>query len=313
MSDNEKDTLAEDSQAFAENLDKILNEPLITKSAELSQQEVEQTKEEGAPAPSRRELLETSAKEKGWKPLKEYEEDGGDPLNWKDAGAFIKDGELIENVRNGRRKVDELEKKFSEMYSIMERSKQAEIEKTKKYYEAELARAEAEFNVKAIKENTAALARIEVEESSNKKQATQPSVTVDEKAARDFFERNKSWYNDDNPLMVTAVQMFNDQLVREQQVTGKPMSSQQVAEKIEEKIKKEFPHKFENQERSKPAKVLPPTGSPVHEKKSDLDLKSLVGKLTAHQKEVAMSACRLIDGYSIEQYAKDLYNLGELK
>ena len=199
------------------------------------------------------------------------------------------------------------------MHSLMERSKQVEIEKTKKHYEAELARAEAEFNVKAIKENTAALARMERDEINVKTAPSQPTVYVDEQAAKEFFEKNKFWYNDDNPIMVTAVQMFNDQLVKEQQITGKTLSVQQVAEKIEEKIRKEFPHKFENQERSKPAKVAPPTGSPVHEKKGGNDYSKLKSSLTAHQLELLNSAKRLIPDYTDKEYIDALIETGELK
>ena len=122
-----------------------------------------------------------------------------------------------------------------------------------------------------------------VEEPWNNQQQAQPQARPDPKA-QDWAEDNK-WFGADKAMTYTAMS-FHDELVNE----GFDASSEEYYTEIDRRIRKEFPHKFEDQ--SKPRqKVASATRTTASGRRTV--------KLTPSQVAIAKKL-----GVPLEEYAK---------
>jgi len=122
-----------------------------------------------------------------------------------------------------------------------------------------------------------------VEEPWNNQQQAQPQTSPDPKA-QDWAEDNK-WFGTDKAMTYTAMS-FHDELINE----GFDASSEEYYTEIDRRIRKEFPHKFEDQ--SKPRqKVASATRTTATGRRTV--------KLTPSQVAIAKKL-----GVPLEEYAK---------
>jgi hypothetical protein len=122
-----------------------------------------------------------------------------------------------------------------------------------------------------------------VEEPWNNQQQAQPQTRPDPKA-QDWAEDNK-WFGADKALTYTAMS-FHDELLNE----GFDASSEEYYTEIDRRIRKEFPHKFEDQSKPK-QKVASATRTTATGRRTV--------KLTPSQVAIAKKL-----GVPLEEYAK---------
>jgi len=122
-----------------------------------------------------------------------------------------------------------------------------------------------------------------VEEPWNNQQQAQPQARPDPKA-QDWAEDNK-WFGADKAMTYTAMS-FHDELVNE----GFDASSEEYYTEIDRRIRKEFPHKFEDQSKPK-QKVASATRTTATGRRTV--------KLTPSQVAIAKKL-----GVPLEEYAK---------
>ena len=122
-----------------------------------------------------------------------------------------------------------------------------------------------------------------VEEPWNNQPQAQPQVRPDPKA-QDWAEDNK-WFGTDKAMTYTAMS-FHDELINE----GFDASSEEYYTEIDRRIRKEFPHKFEDQSKPK-QKVASATRTTATGRRTV--------KLTPSQVAIAKKL-----GVPLEEYAK---------
>lgn len=195
--------------------------------------------------------VEQEAMAQGWRPKEEFE---GDEDRFIDAGEFIRRGELFS-------KIDHQNKELKQLRLAMEQFKAHHAQTDQKAYE----RAVADLK----KQRKEALAEGDVERYDHldnsidqlKEQREQEVVRQAQEAQRQVQQvdpqfttwvNKNTWYTTDS-IMAGAADRFGVELAKQ----GLP--PMEVLQRVEAKIKEEFPHKFSNPNRSKPGAVESPS------------------------------------------------------
>jgi hypothetical protein len=224
-----------------------------TESAEnaVKALEVEPVVTEDAPIKQEPNIEEAYARQKGWRPKDEWDEGKGE---WIDADEFNRRGPLFETigklkdeVRDSKKAVDAL---FEHNKKLAEQAKKAE----------ERGREKA---IKSLEEQRlAAVQDGDLEEFTRIDQEIKDHQTVEDEPAD----------NDDPPEhnidpSIIEWKESNDWFEKDQAMTSYMIATQQhfinqglsipdALKKSTEVVKQEFSHKFENQNKNKPAAVL---------------------------------------------------------
>ncbi len=123
--------------------------------------------------------------------------------------------------------------------------------------------------------------------------------------ALEFKDKHKNWFNYDsteNAEMTKLAIAYEQFLAKE----NPNMPVKEVLVKIEDTLKKIYPHRFENQKQEQPAMVAKSTVSSTSKY-------PLENKLTESQKNLFKAAHRLDPSLKIEEYVKQLELTGRLK
>lgn len=132
-----------------------------------------------------------------------------------------------------------------------------------------------------------------------------------------FEQRNASWYNVNTPenrRMVEAAGLIDKQLAEEAHERGIVLDPKEHLRTIEERIRKNFSHRFENPKKEAPIMV---GRSSTSKELSKTD--SLVARLSAEQRNMGEYFVRSTKTASesnkmtLEKYAAELEKLGRLK
>lgn len=229
--------------------------------------------------------------------------------NKKTPEQFINDGSFFRKIEAQNQKIEQLSsliKNLNNHYTEAEKTARKQA-----YAEAMAARKEAVNNgdseafeladLRAQQLQTQLQDEKQVHSSENPIQ--QADFTKEELA---FYERNKNWFNKDtqeNILMVNEAIAF-DKIEKELHPS---MPEIERLTLVEKKIRRLYPEKFENSKRNDPAMVSSSTVS------SGGQVKSLAGRLNAHQQEIAKQTKRIDPSFNIETYAKQLETMGRLE
>jgi len=218
---------------------------------------------------------ESTAAEMGWVPKDEYR---GDPSKWVDAETFVARGNksgpiLKERNEHLIKEIQELKSQFAEHRKTTEQFKQfqADLQERKAAeYKAQIAelrqqKSEAIRNgdgdavndiddrIDAIKDRT--------------KEVEQPQPEAEQYAPHPDFEAwqtENSWFTSDPKLKAYAVEV-----AKEIRLTDKTSDGRVFFDKVKEAVRKDFPSKFGNPNRSKPSAVEQSGGKSFNGKTMD--------------------------------------------
>lgn len=253
------------------------NEPQIQQEVTSEPQETQQ--------PS----IEDEARAQGWNPEGEFS-----------AEEYVRRGSLFKKIHSQTAQIRELKDTLTKLADHVETSEKAGYER-------------ALLDISARRDNAILSGDLDTVRSLDK----QAEIIKDKQAAPvipqsrqftadeiEFAERNKNWFNDrpENSEMVHSALTFDNYLVQ-----NRPdLDSAGRLKIIEDKLRKLHPDKFTNPKKNLPGSVASSSNS------RDGRSVNLISRLSPQQRAIGEQFQRLVPGYSIEKYAKELEKQGNL-
>lgn len=251
--------------------------------------------------------VEDEARESGWTSKQEWVESGKDPKAWKTADQYVKDGSFF-------KKIDAQKKEIQELKNLMKQQIEHNKKVEKAAYEKALKEVQQEKLQKVSEGDTEGFRLAEQKEEALKEQFTQPTETQQAPELTDevksFVDRNKSWFNmntEENAEMARAADLIDKFIDEQAKQKGKTLTQTEQLSMVEERIKKLYPHRFENPNLKKPSTVAKSTSG------YSGDNKGITAKLTKRQLDYVKQAQRHGLNISVEEYAKQLKLTGDLR
>lgn len=193
--------------------------------------------------------VEVRARAMGWVPKEEWNGEG----KWRDAEEFVDRGELFEKINSQRKALKNLEENQRAFNQHLETVRKAEyrraLEQIRKEKKEALADGDADKLIEAD-EKLLALAKAN--------EVAAPVVQEPQAGPHPDFvawQARNPWYSDSN----RAMKAFAD--VEGVKLAQSGLSPAEVLREIEAQVRREFPEKFTNPNRSKPGAVEASRGS----------------------------------------------------
>lgn len=190
-------------------------------------------------------------KERKYLSKEEWEASGRDPAKWKDPEKFKEHGSFFEKIESQTNYIKSLESKLKKIEQEQKQRKKEELEYHRRNleYKKDLARLNSQVDDYAqADEQLRNLQNFEMEhhEVDEDYQAfQQEAARIDE----EFKEKNRDWYNLDsveNIRMAERAENIAKELF--QYVQGGQMGMHKLVSMVEEQIRKEYPHRFDDDE-----------------------------------------------------------------
>jgi hypothetical protein len=235
--------------------------------------------------------IEQRAQADGWVPKDEWD---GDPEEWRPAKEFIDRGELFKKIDSQNRTIKDIRRTLEEFGKHHSQVAQIEYQRALAALKAQKKEAlsEGEFD-KVINIDE----RIDAVKDAQRVAAYQQPVQIaDVQESNPIFDNwvdRNSWYKTN-----TAMRAYADRLGNEIGGRGN-ISPTDLLVRIEQEIKKEFAHKFNNPNRDKPGSV---EGSSTRGSTSKSDKYAL----TDEERRVGERWVRTIPGFTMEKYVTEL-------
>jgi len=190
--------------------------------------------------------VEQEAREQGWVPKEEF---NGDEHKWVDAGEFLRRGELFKRIDMQNRELKDVKRALNELSKLQADLREVEYKNALKTLREQKKQALEEGDADAV---IAAEERIDlVKEEQNKVRVAEQSAPEESGEEHPEFvewkDRN-SWYVSSAPMKA-----FADALGRDLRAEG--LTPREVLKRVEQEVKKEFPHKFSNPRQNRPNPV----------------------------------------------------------
>lgn len=189
---------------------------------------------------------EQAARAQGWVPKEEFQGQG----KWRDAESFLDRGELFQKIDAQRREVRELRKTQEAFNSHLKTVRDSEYKRALTTLREEkknaLVNGDAD-GVIAADDKLIAL-RSEIDHAA-RTEAVQPQVDPEVPQEFENWKTRNTWYNESN----RAMKAFAD--VEGIKLAQSGMKPAEVLKEIEAQVRREFPEKFTNPNRSKPGAV----------------------------------------------------------
>lgn len=238
---------------------------------------------------------EQEAIEKGWDPT--YKGD-----NFVSAKEFIRVGSMIKRMKSSEKKLEELKDVVKDLSHHLKKADEAALEKARRELREQKLQAVNEGDVDRFNQ-------LEKQESLLVQEPPAQPPEVSE-AAKDFASRNKDWFNTSTPEnheMAMAADTIDKFIGEQLQKQGKTVSVKEHLQMVEDRIKKLYPHRFENPNQQKPSLVSKSTVS------SGAAKTTLASRLTDRQLQMAKQVKQIDPNFNLEEYAKQLDSYGALK
>lgn len=238
--------------------------------------------------------VEDRAREQGWKPKEEYE---GDSSKWVSAETFVAKGELIEKIEALSKELKGQKKANQMLLEHHDKVKKSEFDRAVAFLKSQKKRAYEDGDVDKVIEIDEQLLNVR---DTQKLQAQAVQAQEDEPHPNfvAWTSQNK-WYNQDSDLREEADTIG---LAHSQRYPNK--TPEEVLSYVEKQIKKMYPEKFTNPNRSKPTAVEG-ASAPVSRSTSSFELSD-------DEKRAMMTFVR--SGIMTkEQYISDLKSIKGMK
>ncbi|HEY3526017.1 MAG TPA: hypothetical protein VGK47_07465 [Nitrososphaeraceae archaeon] len=238
--------------------------------------------------------------------------------NKKTPEQYVKDGSYFKKIDKQKHQIDDLSKSLDETKTIIKQMSEESKQLKKAGYEQALrdleAREEAAVregdvdSFKVLKKQREAVEQFQKISETPVKSAedVKPQITPEES---EFIERNKDWCNtesDENKLMYGAASQLCGLVAEEARLKGETIDTKEQLNRVEEKVKRLFPHRFENPNKSRPSAVgVSTVGTGVKGN-------TLANRLSKEQRDFAKQARNYGSSMSDEEYAQQLLEIGRL-
>jgi len=183
-----------------------------------------------------------TAKERGWKPLEEYD---GDPNEWVDAKEFVKRAPLYDRLKNQNKKLKEQEKALHDMAGHIDKVAEASYKRAISDLQKEKREAVSIADSERVEEIDKEIDQIKSEMVPPRKvDGVHPAVS-------DWIGKPENkWFSDDKKLAGFAI-AYQDTLFKD----NPHMDMEESLKEVSKAVKKAFPEKFSNPARQTAAAV----------------------------------------------------------
>lgn len=190
--------------------------------------------------------IEDRAREQGWRPKEEFE---GDVSKWVSAETFVAKGELIDRIEQLGKKLKDSDKTIAMLKEHHGKVKEAEFKRAVEFLKQQKKQAYENGDVDKIIEIDDKLASVRDTQKAQKDQEKVDDSPEAHPAFQSWVSENK-WYESDSEMRADA-DAFGEAYAR----NNSDKTPQEVLEYVARKIKKIYPEKFVNPNRSKPTGV----------------------------------------------------------
>lgn len=189
--------------------------------------------------------VEQEALDNGWVPKEEFH---GDEHKWVDAAEFLRRGELFKKIESQSKELKDVKRALVEMKKLHSEVREVEYKRALETLKAQKKTALEEGDAEAV---IAADERIDlVKEQQRQLQQEQVEVPQAGEEHPEFVEwkSKNSWYTSSTPMKAFADAVGAD-------LARQGFSPSEVLRKVEQEVRKEFPHKFQNPRQARPGAV----------------------------------------------------------
>lgn len=210
----------------------------------MSDIENKDTQAPEAPEPTE---VEVRARSMGWVPKEEWNGEG----KWRDADEFVDRGELFEKINSQRKALKNLEENQRAFNSHLETVRKAEYKRALDQIRKEKKEALAEGDADALIEADEKL--LALAKANEAAVVAPPQVETGPHPEFVAWQNRNPWYNETNRAMKAFADVEGAKYAAA--VQSGQMTPAEVLREIETQVRREFPEKFTNPNRSKPGAV----------------------------------------------------------
>lgn len=244
------------------------------------------------------------ARAAGWRPKDEWE---GDPDDWVSYKRFNEKGEMISSIRQLRKALQDQKGAIDQ---LVDHNKKLEAKRTKEmqdYIKKQKAQAITDGDADRVLELDEMMEQAKEQERTIQSQPPQnnPSPVFTE-----WTERNP-WYENDPDLREEA-DLIGQAMFQNKMGNG-PLSHddvRKVLDKVTDKVKRMYPEKFENPNKSKPGAVS--SSSTTTSSSKPKGKKFSIAKDVPENMQHAVKKMVTLTGMEEHEYIKQMKELGEL-
>ncbi len=250
--------------------------------------------------------VEKTAMEQGWKPKDQFNGD-----DWVPADEFIRRGPLLKRISEQSKDLKELKAALEHFKEIFHKKETNTYQSRLEELQAERLKAVELSDVEAFKKidmEIMRLAQQRGEIESVKKPPVQQEASKQDPAFVEFVAKHESnWFNNNSPENI-AMRAYANAIAQDLDRKYPTLAPAEGLKIVEQRVREQFPHRFNETNRSQPAKVGVSTALP--ETKSSTN--DLISRLSPMQREMGLHAVKTSKNYTLLQYAKDLEKQGTL-
>lgn len=253
--------------------------------------------------------IEQKAFEMGWRPRGDYQGE-----HFVEANEYVSRAPLFERIEKQTKELRELREISKRNNENLARIRKEEYERAMRELDSRKIQSVQVGDVDNY--NKVELQKVELQKQMasdpivNEQPMQDPAVQV---ALNDFLSRNQTWIGKDkmdpeSEEMREAATFIENKLIKQSNEKNIKLSAQEQLKLVEDKIRKLYPHRFENVKTEKPAMVSTSSVS----KTVGTSVSNLVSKLTPQQREYGAYFQKHNPSYTLEKYAQDLERQGNL-
>jgi hypothetical protein len=253
--------------------------------------------------------VEQKAYEMGWRPKGDYQGE-----HFVEAAEYVNRAPLFERIEKQTKELRELRDLARKNNEGLAKIRKEEYDRAMRELESRKLQSVQIGDVENYK-------KIELQKQEIQKQMQADPIVTDqpmadpaaELALNDFMKRNSTWIAKDkldaeSEEMREAATFIENKIIKQSNEKGIKLSPNEQLKMVEDKIKKLYPHRFENVNTEKPAMVSTSTAS----KTSGVSVSNLIGRLSPQQREFGAYFQKHNPSYTLEKYAADLERQGNL-
>ena len=275
---------------------------------ENAQEPLEELVEEPEEIEEQQDEVVERAKKYGHLSKEEWAAQGRDPYDWKSPEEFDKTGKILDQLYSLRKKLDRRDVEIQALVDYQERTSQREYDKAKQDLEQRLNMAKDDMDMEAVSHYSR---EIEKMESASQQNMMAQIEQEKEQALAAFKERNKHWFNDQNPDLMNRAIAIDQEL----KSVYPNATLDELAQKIETRMSYEFPDRVGGQ--AKPRPSMAPSQSSVNKTaKSSKSSEKTYRNLPEDLKHAYAATKRIIESqgreYPVSEFIQKLKEDGEL-
>ena len=153
-----------------------------------------------------------------------------------------------------KKRLDQRDNQIKSLVNYQTRTSEREYGRAKQELEGRLAASKDDMDMEGVSHYTKELTNLENTENDNQEQLIQQQR---QQALTDFAERNQHWFNDRNPDLIQRAEDIDTEL----KGVYPNASFEDLATKIETRMKYEFPDRMGGQETPRPPTISPSRSS----------------------------------------------------